>query len=481
MAAACREAEGGETFLEFRLDSLKAPADGAPVIREFLERNPECRVLATCRRRQNHGKFNGGVEEQFRILRAAADAGAAAVDVEVESACEASTALVSLRDRAKVVLSYHNFESTPALEPILSRMLRLQADAFKLVTTARKPSDIDRIVALPRAHPHERIIAFAMGEIGFPSRVISLVFGGLFTYAAPSSGQGTAPGQVDARTMRRLYRLDKLSRSTRIFGIIADPVGHSISPAVHNRAFQARRIDAVYVPFRVPPPQLRDFMQMAARLPIAGFSVTLPHKQRILRYLDAVDPLARRIGAVNTVWRKAGKWRGLNADAPAMIAPLGRQVRLPKASVLLIGSGGAARAAAFALADAGARVSIVGIELDQVRALARASGAQMILREQLPGRHFDAIVHATPLGMHPRVNECYFEDRIPADVVLDMVYNPFETLLLRRAKEQGKAVIPGLHMFLEQAARQFETWTGESAPRAVMEKAARSALINPSA
>jgi 3-dehydroquinate dehydratase/shikimate dehydrogenase len=222
-------------------------------------------------------------------------------------------------------------------------------------------------------------------------------------------------------------------------------------------------------------------MTLAADLPVAGFSVTIPHKQRILRYLDAVDPLARRIGAVNTVWRKAGRWRGLNADAPAVIAPLARHMRLAKKSVLLIGSGGAARAAAFALADEGASVSIVGVELPQVRALARACGGQMLLKEQLTKLHFDALIHATPLGMFPRVEECYFEDRIPADVVLDMVYNPLETLLARRAKEQGKTVVPGLQMFLEQAARQFETWTGESAPRAVMERAAREALSAASA
>jgi 3-dehydroquinate dehydratase/shikimate dehydrogenase len=362
------------------------------------------------------------------------------------------------------------------MEPVVRRLLRHPADAHKLVTTARKPSDIQRVLAVARAHPRGRIIAFSMGEIGFPSRVIAPAFGGLFTYAAPASAEGTAPGQVDARALRRLYRLEKLTRSSRIYGVIADPVGHSISPAVHNRAFQSRRADAVYLPFLVASPQLKDFMQLAIKLPIAGFSVTIPHKQKILRHLDSVDPLARRIGAVNTVWRKAGKWRGLNADAPAVIAPLARLRRLAKASVLLIGSGGAARAAAFALADAGARVSIVGIELDQVRALARACGGEMLLQEQIGKLNFDVVVHATPLGMHPRVGECYFPDRIPADIVLDMVYNPLETLLLRRAREQGKTVIPGLQMFLEQAARQFEVWTGESAPRAVMEKAAREAL-----
>ncbi|MFB3778394.1 MAG: shikimate dehydrogenase [Bryobacteraceae bacterium] len=472
-----REAEQGESFLEFRLDYLKRPEEGVRGIQEFLKQHPECSILATCRRRQNHGRFNGEVDEQLRILEAAAGAGAKAVDLEIESAESCGSALAALGSKAKVVLSYHNFEGTPPTEPVFRRMLRHAADTYKVVTTARKPSDIYRVLSLAKTHPRTQAVVFSMGEIGFPSRVLSPVFGGAFTYAAPCSAEGTAGGQVSARLLRHQYRLDKLSRSTKIYGVVADPVGHSLSPVVHNRAFQARRVDAVYLPFLVPPTQLRDFMGLARRLPVTGFSVTIPHKEKVLRYLDAVDPLARRIRAVNTVWRKAGKWRGANTDAPAVTTPLARHVKLAKASVLLIGSGGAARAAAFALVDAGARVSVVGIELDRVRALARACGGQMLLQEQLGKLHFDAVVHATPLGMFPRVNECYFKDSIPAEVVLDMVYNPLETLLIRRAREQGKAVVPGLQMFLEQAARQFETWTGESAPRAVMEKAALEALM----
>jgi 3-dehydroquinate dehydratase/shikimate dehydrogenase len=276
--------------------------------------------------------------------------------------------------------------------------------------------------------------------------------------------------------MRRLFNVEKLGKSSKVYGVIADPVRHSISPAVHNRAFQARRVDAVYLPFLVSPPQLRDFFTLAEALPVAGFSVTIPHKQKIIRYLDAVDPLARRIGAVNTVWRKSGKWRGTNTDAGGVSGPLARCVRLRGASTLIAGNGGAARAAAFALADAGAKVAIVGRNGDHVRALAKVCGAEGLAPEQLAGRHFDVLVHATPLGMYPHVGGCFFDGEIPAEVVFDMVYNPAETELLRRAKAQGKAAISGLEMFLEQAVRQFEIWTGESAPRAAMAQAAAEAL-----
>jgi 3-dehydroquinate dehydratase/shikimate dehydrogenase len=204
--------------------------------------------------------------------------------------------------------------------------------------------------------------------------------------------------------------------------------------------------------------------------------VTIPHKQRILRYMDWLDPLARRIGAVNTVARRAGRWRGTNTDAEAVRVPLERRLRVARASILIAGNGGAARGAALALAEAGATLSITGRNPDRVRALAKMCGAEPVLRERVESRYFDAVVHATPIGMYPNTEECFFREEIPADIIFDMVYNPVETTLLKRAREQGKTVIPGTEMFLEQAVRQFETWTGESAPRLVMERAINEAL-----
>jgi len=473
---ATREAEAGEAFLEFRLDFLDNPCAGAEAIAGFLERFPDCTILATCRRHQNHGKFNGSIEEQFAVLDLAVRSGAQAVDIEIETAEMAPERLKQFRARAQVVISYHNFEATPAMDSVVHRMLQLPGDAYKIVTTARKPSDNVRVLAAAKALPKQRMVVLAMGELGFPTRVLSPLFGGIFSYAAPLYAEGTAAGQVSARYLRHLYQVERLTKAAKIYGVIADPVRHSISPAVHNRAFQSRRMDAVYLPFLVSPAHLRDFFVMAEKLPLAGFSVTLPHKQKIIRYLDAVDPLARRIGAVNTVWRKAGRWRGANTDAAGVTIPLSRLVRLPKCSVLIVGNGGAARSAACALSDAGAKIAVVGRNADRVRALAKTCNAEPLLREQLPGRAFDAIVHATPLGMFPNVNECFFNGNIPGEVVFDMVYNPLETELIKRARQQGKKVVPGLDMFLEQAVRQFEIWTGDSAPRAAMLKAAAEAL-----
>ena len=473
---AMREVESGETFLEFRLDYLPQPLAGVQAIRRFLDKNPEVTILATCRRHQNHGRFNGSIEEQLAILDQAIDAGARAIDIEIESAELVHTQVEHLRGKAWLILSFHNFSGTPALEPVLKRMTKLAADGYKIVTTARKPSDNYRVLSLARANPRTPLVILAMGEPGLATRVLSPSHGAIYTYASPNAAEGTAPGQINARLLRHLYRVDKFTKAGKIYGVIADPVRHSISPAVHNRSFQSRRIDAVYLPFLVKPPQLKDFFALANKLPIAGFSVTIPHKQKIIRYLDAVDPLARRIGAVNTVWRKAGKWRGTNTDVAGVLAPLKKKLNIAKASVLIVGNGGAARGAAFALSDAGATVSIAGRNLDRARALAKITNATPLTREQAEAAQFDALIHCTPLGMFPHPDECFFKDRIPAEVVFDMVYNPLETTLLKRALAQGKQIVTGLEMFLEQAAHQFEVWTGETAPRSVMEKAALEAL-----
>jgi 3-dehydroquinate dehydratase/shikimate dehydrogenase len=472
-----REQEAGESFFEFRLDYLPSPEQGLPAIHDFLAAHPECTILATCRRHQNEGRYNGSIEEQVRILGAAVSAGARAVDVEIESAENIQAHLECLRGQATLVVSYHNYQTTPSVDAVLRRMMKVPADAYKIVTTARKPSDNMRVLGLAKSNPRTPVIVLAMSECGFPTRVLSTAAGGLYTYAAPNAAEGTASGQVTARQLRHLYRVDKFTKAAKIYGVIADPVRHSISPAVHNRAFQARRMDAVYLPFLVAPLQIRDFFDLADKLPVSGFSVTIPHKQKVIRYLDIVDPLARRIGAVNTVWKKAGKWRGANTDAEAVTLPLAKKMRLSKSTVLVVGNGGAARSAAFALGESGAKVAITGRNPDRVRALAKICGAEPIVKEQMGSRMFDALVHATPLGMYPHTEECFFEDSIPAEMVFDMVYNPRETMLTRRAADQGKAVIPGLQMFLEQAAQQFEIWTGETAPRPVMEKAAVEALM----
>ena len=274
-----KEVAAGEHFLEFRLDYLPRPEAGLKAITAFLQKHPDVQLLATCRRHQNHGKFNGVIDDQMRILDAAIDAGARAIDVEIETAEKTELKLEHMRAKAHLIISWHNYEGTPPLEPVLRRMMKVPADAYKIVTTAKKPSDAAKVLALQKVHPKVPMILLAMGEVGFATRVLCNAQGGVYTYASPNSVEGTAAGQVNARVLKQMYRIDKLTKNAKIYGVVADPVRHSLSPTVHNRAFQARRLDAVYLPFLVKPTQLKDFLSLCDSLPVQGFSVTLPHKE----------------------------------------------------------------------------------------------------------------------------------------------------------------------------------------------------------
>ena len=465
------EYKDGNTFLEFRLDYLKSPASGIEALKAFRIKYPDSYVLATCRHQQASGGFTGDVSQQIRILKDAASAGATFIDLEVETAEQTKPDLDALRELSPLCISYHNFQSTPALGPVMKRLEKCPADVFKLALTARKPSDNLRVfdcLCTPRKTP---LIAMAMSEAGLMSRVLSISKGSIYAYAASALDEATAPGQIPAKLMRGLYRCEKLSTQSRVYGVIATPVSHSKSPLIHNRAFQARRLDAVYLPFLVGPQQLGDWMKVAADLPVCGFSVTIPHKQRIMRYLDVIDPQAKRIGAVNTVWRKGGKWRGANTDVEGVLQPLTKHLRLANSTILIAGYGGAARAAAIALSDASARVTLTGRNLKSAQQLARVVKGQALSLKEAQASHFDALIHATPLGMSPHTDECIFDGTLPADIVMDMVYNPHETKLLKQAKAQNAIAVYGIDMLLEQAAHQFEIWTSDKAPRSIMRRA----------
>ena len=271
----------------------------------------------------------------------------------------------------------------------------------------------------------------------------------------------------------------RISRAgLRVYGVIGNPIGHSLSPLLHNTAFHARRIDAVLVPFLVP--DLGDFLRAIKPFGIAGFAVTIPHKEAILRHLDDCDPLAARIGAVNTiVVRGRGRLYGYNTDYVGVLRSLERRMRLMGSRVLLYGSGGAARAAAFALAQAGATVCIAAArpaDAEQAKALAHAVGAQVVTRASLRREWFDAIVNCTPVGMHPQGGSPLDSAELNCRIVMDVIYRPRTTELLRRARQRGIEAISGLEMFLAQGFAQYEIWTGERAPEAAMRRAVTMAL-----
>jgi 3-dehydroquinate dehydratase/shikimate dehydrogenase len=468
-------------LLELRLDALGRVAAIVRVLEALARRPLRAPWIATCRPRAQGGGFDAGASAQLAVLALAARAGARWVDVDGETLGRFPPRLrAALLPRVGRIVSRHDFMRTPSnLEALYQRLSRLGADWVKIAVTPRTQSDNARLLAMTRRH-RRRVIAVAMGAVGVPGRVLALAAGSALTYAAPDRGRATAPGQPALAELRESYRAGRLNSRTRVYGLLGRPVAHSLSPAMHNAAFARARLNAVYLPFEARSP--RELLDCLAPLRIAGLSVTHPHKEAILRHLDALDPLAETIGAVNTVVvrglsrgrspRGGGQLYGCNTDYVGVLRTLQRHVPLEGARVLLVGAGGAARACAFALATAGAFISVTARRPAAARALARSVGGEAVPRAALRRRRFDAIVNCTPVGQTPDVDVSPLRaEELNARVVFDLVYNPVETTLLRLARRRGCRPVPGWQMLVEQGAAQFEIWTGLRAPLAVMRRA----------
>jgi 3-dehydroquinate dehydratase/shikimate dehydrogenase len=468
-----RKGLGKTRTLELRLDYLRDTKEREAFLYWLRRKRPRAALIATCRRQEGGGLFRGSREEQIRVLAQAARSGCGWCDVEIETAKHLPrNELTQALSPARVMVSHHDFQGTPRnLRAIVRRLERIGGEAIKVAAQCRSVSDSVRICEL--AHGRRDAVAIPMGEFGLGGRILSLRMGSALAYAAVE--HATAPGQLSLDAMADLYRASEITRNTRVYGVIGDPIGHSLSPLLHNTAFRARKFDAVFVAFLVR--NLRDLLSAMKPFRVAGLSVTIPHKEKIVDYLDGCDPLAARIGAVNTVVVRGG-WRlyGYNTDYIGVLRSLERRMRLAGSRVLLFGAGGAARAAAFALAQAGSIVCLCARRPERARALARAAGGQVVSRADLAHEFFDAIVNCTPIGMHPRGGSPLASAELNCRMVMDMVYRPRQTELLRLARRKGIEIISGLEMFLAQGFAQYEIWTGERAPESAMRRAVVSAL-----
>ncbi|HEX8180539.1 MAG TPA: shikimate dehydrogenase [Pyrinomonadaceae bacterium] len=386
--------------------------------------------------------------------------------------------------RPTLICSHHDFAGSPAdLAVIYERMTRTPAHVCKLAVRAHDATDaLPLLQLLARARREGRaLIAIAMGTPGLLTRILAPARGALLTYGALDAAQATAPGQITAADLRDLYRLHTLDAQTEVFGLVGMPVAHSISPHMHNAAFAARSLNAVYVPFEV-----RDVAAFIRRmthprtreldLRLRGLSITAPHKQTIMAHLDGVAPAAQEIGAVNTVVVAGEELRGYNTDAAAALAPLADVLELRGAQVAIIGAGGAARAVLWGMQRAGAHVTLYARDSTRAAALAAQAGVQLRPLAAAGFAGCDLVVNTTPLGTHGHAaaeTPAESAQLRGARVVYDLVYNPAETRFMRAARAAGCAhVLGGLAMLVAQAAAQFELWTGQPAPIAAMQAAA---------
>jgi 3-dehydroquinate dehydratase/shikimate dehydrogenase len=494
---AAREAD----LVELRFDCLEEGAAEAAL--------PELRQLAgvvgrpfiyTFRPTEEGGYRALGVPERAAFWRAVAaerrgpDDPPAFADLELsllESAhgrtlVEALSA-TGARGGLKVICSYHDFESVPRdLGEIYERMKRTGAAVFKIAALAQDAADCAPLLGLlERARGEGReLIALGMGAPGVWTRVLGPSRGAFLTFGSLDADSATAPGQLSVRELLELYRVRRLSERTIVTGLVGRPVGHSLSPHMHNAAIAASGLDGVYLPFEVA--DLESFVKRLARprtreldWQLRGFSVTAPHKAAMLPLLDSVERRAREIGAINTVVIEGEELHGYNTDAAAALLPLEALMALGKARVALAGAGGAARAVLWGLRERGARAVVFARDEAKGAALASEFGAEAASLSGARLDGFDLVVNATPLGTSGRLaTETPFtaEQLRGARVAYDLVYNPAETRFLREARTAGCRTLGGLSMLVAQAAEQFTLWTGLQAPADVMRAAAEERL-----
>lgn len=465
-------------FVEFRLDYLPKPALGLPRLKTFIDYHPEALIIATCRRVVSGGKFRGTIAAQIDLLAKAAQQGCHLVDVEIETAVKLKQSdFARLRRSANLILSYHDFRGTRKLEDAFAKMREYPADFYKMVTTANSLYDNVVMMKFLEKYSHEySLIGLCMGEQGVMSRLLSLRAGSQFTFASAAVGEETGPGQIAARTLRETYRIDQLDAATRVYGVVGDPVVHSLSPIMLNTAFRRENVNAVYLALHVK--SMDDLMKCVRDIPIHGFSVTMPYKEEMVKHLDKSDPLTSKIGACNTVvCGQEGKLFGFNTDVSGVVRPLEMRMRLAGARILVLGAGGAARAAVFGLKERGAEVYILNRTPGPAQTLAKQARAKVVNRTMLKKMEFDVIINATPIGMEGNRDPLLIsEEELKTRYFFEMVYTPAETKMVKLARAKGIHVILGVEMFVQQGARQFEIWSGKPAPALEMQRVVEYAL-----
>ena len=424
-------------------------------------------LIVTNRTKTEGGQWKDTEKERVQILRQAIEAGADYVDIETSTPKELLKSVLDNKGRTKIILSYHNFSNTMEdLEPLYEIMCELPGDILKIVTYAQDISDNLKIFKLlKRAQKENRkLIGLCMGELGELSRVLSPLLGGFLTFGALESGKESAPGQILASTLKNIYRVDRPRENFKIYGVIGNPVSKSMGYLIHNRAFQEIGSPDIYVSFLVNNVakffnEFQEFFQ--------GLSVTMPLKESIIPLMDVVDETAKKIGAVNTVVKGDNGWTGTNTDCTGAIQALEKQVDLKDKNVLIIGSGGTAKAIGYGVVAKGARLTVTyNRNKEKGEKLARELGCGLASSRDIGDHDYDVLINCSPVGMSPQTDQTPFSNRNlkPGMVVFDCVYNPPETRLLKEAKSAGCTVISGVELFINQAARQFEMWTWNKAP-----------------
>jgi 3-dehydroquinate dehydratase/shikimate dehydrogenase len=472
-------ARTGADLAELRLDYLRDLTEHD--VRDLVAGRP-CPVIVTVRAAWEGGRFGGKEADRLHLLKTAAQAGAEHIDLEYvtwrdnRDSCKHLLQACRKDGRpTRLILSQHDFKRTPGnLDAMLAEMAASDADVIKLATQARHINDSLRMLEALRC-TNKPAIGLCMGASGVMTRVLAGKAGAYLTYCCLEAGEEAAPGQVPAGDMLGMYRFRQITDTTAVLGVVGCPVAHSMSPALHNAAYEELGIDAVYLPFEVAEGEgsfnrFLGAILAAGWLNVRGLSVTIPHKIAALKQADEVEPLTAKIGAANTlVLHEDGRIEAYNTDYAAAMQALceGAGLRpedLAGKNVAVLGAGGVSRAVVAGLTDAGCRVTLCNRTLARAQELAEEFGCQVEEWENRGRLRPDILVNCTSLGMWPNQYETPMprEALQPETIVFDTVYNPPETRLLLHAAAKKCRLVDGVAMFVHQGALQMQHWFGRS-------------------
>ncbi len=471
-------AKRGARMIEVRLDFLAK----APDFKRLLAERP-CALVATVRRQQDGGRWTGTEDQRRILLRQAIVAGFDWVDLETDAADD-----IRRFKNVRRIISYHNLREVPAdLEKIYEKMCGQDPDVVKIAVSAQRSTDNLRVLELVK-NAKKPTVAFCLGDIGFPSRILAGKYGAPFAYAAFNKERTIALGIPSFDELRYVYHYQHIRRDTAVYGVIGDPIGHSLSPTIHNAALRQLGVDGVYLPFRVPRGELKVFLEQYVRVPVHGYSVTIPHKEAALALAQHKDETAARVGASNTLVHDAQGFTAFNTDYQAAHDSLMANLS-PKAGadgagswngrpVLILGAGGAARAMAYMLQREGAAVTITSRTQEKSSDLAEDVGCKYVGWEARHNVKCDLVVNCTPVGMAPNIDESPLHPSFltPEMMVFDTVYMPETTMLVKDARSRGCTVLTGVDMFVRQAEMQFRLFTNREPPPELMRSVVKRAL-----
>ncbi|GFP93411.1 bifunctional 3-dehydroquinate dehydratase/shikimate dehydrogenase chloroplastic [Phtheirospermum japonicum] len=471
----------GADIVEIRLDHLKSFNPHADI--EKLIKQCPLPTLFTYRPIWEGGQYDGDENSRFNALKLAMELGADHIDIELKAADEFNNFMGGSKpEKCKVIVSSHNYESTPSAEDLGNLVARIQgagADIVKFATTATDITDVARVFQIT-VHCQIPIIAMVMGERGLISRILCPKFGGYLTFGTLEPGKVSAPGQPTIDELINLFNFRLIDSDTKVFGIIGKPVSHSKSPKLYNTAFRADGVNGVFVHLLVD--DVRKFFETYSSPDFSGFSCTIPHKEVALTCCDEVDPVAKSIGAVNCVIRRPndGKLFGCNTDYIGAISAIESGLQGSRASgigsplagklFIVIGAGGAGKALAYGAKEKGARIVIANRTYDRARELADFVGGQALSLAELDSFYPEngmILANTTSIGMQPKVEDTPVSKEALRhyELVFDAVYTPKITRLLREADEVGAKIVTGVEMFIGQAYEQYERFTGLPAPK----------------